>query len=234
MSKLKKKPIIKRMDKHESNDHIAEFYSKCNEKIKLLGSDKKAIEKELFSTFEFKTKNSSDIKYNLLREAINTIDRNIAKKELLKYIEYENIVHEIEKGLFEFSLIHVTINKLEYHFVSNIYYDQLYNLCMNLDTDNEKINNNTLKPNIINKVFNPYFIAFLPPEVLHPKKWANIIIKNQKRNDIANNIQTSNIYKCSKCGERKFRITQMQMRCADEPTSTICTCMVCYFTFIKG
>ena len=213
--------------------NTCDFYDKCNEKIKLFKSDNKTIIKEYINGFGFKTQNSSDIKFKLIKEAINNIDRKTGRTELKKYIEYDHIVYEIEKGLFEFSLVHVTINKLEYHFISNIYFDKLYDLCVNLDINNKNINNTTLLPNILNKSIKPYFISFLPPELLHPKKWADILIRNQKRDEVSNNIQTTDIYKCGKCGERKFRITQLQMRGADEPTSTICTCMVCYHTFIK-
>jgi len=224
MSKLKHSNI--------SNSNMTEFYDKCHEKSLKVG-DRKFREKDYIASFGFKTKNSSDIKYKLLCKAVDSIDRDLARKEFKKYIKHEHIVDKIESGLFEFALVYIITNKFEYHFVENIYYDQLHNLCVNLDTTNKLINNTTLLSNILDKLLNPYFIAFLPPELLHPKNWSDIIIKKQKQDEITNNINTTDLYKCAKCGERKFRIIQMQMRSADEPTSSICTCMVCYNTFIK-
>ena len=52
------------------------------------------------------------------------------------------------------------------------------------------------------------------------------------REDKENNIATTDTYKCKKCGERKSKITQLQIRCADEPVSTFITCVVCYNTFV--
>lgn len=218
--------------KELNNEFINDFKNTCNQKLKLL-VNKRSFEKEYMTKFCFRTKNSSDIKYKLIVEAEKLIDRNIGRKELKKYVYLDNVVYEIEKGLFEFSLISVTINKLELHFVSNIYFDKLYNLCVNLNMYNENINNQTLLPTILGNKFDPYFISFLSPEQLHPKHWSDIITKNRLRDETANNLQTTDIYKCGKCGERKFKITQLQMRSADEPVNTICTCMVCFNTFIK-
>ena len=41
-------------------------------------------------------------------------------------------------------------------------------------------------------------------------------------------MSTTDIYKCFKCGERKTKIIQMQLRSADEPMTTIVTCQICY------
>jgi DNA-directed RNA polymerase subunit M/transcription elongation factor TFIIS len=67
---------------------------------------------------------------------------------------------------------------------------------------------------------------------MHPKRWAEILNIRKYREDKENNIATTDLYKCRKCGERKAKISQMQIRCADEPTSTFVTCLVCYNTFV--
>lgn len=193
---------------------------------------KKKIEKSYISLQGFKTKNSSDINYKLLIHAKNVIDRQSARDILTKLCKYEFISYEIEKGLFEFSLIQVTTNKLQDHFVLNIYIDQLANLCCNLNPSDEKIGNKTLLPNILNNNFNPYFVAFLPPDQLHPERWIEIIQKKELQESVVNNIQTTDMYKCKKCHERKFKITEIQLRSSDEPINRVCVCMTCLYTFI--
>lgn len=213
--------------------YIDDFNQKCIQKIKSMKLDKHGLEKEYVNNFRFKTRNSNDIKYNLLVKAEEIINRQDAIKKLMKYVKFEHIAYQIEKGLYEFSLIHVTINNIQDHYVENVYLDKLHDLCSNLDINDEYVCNETLIHTVLNGKFNPYFLAFLSPEQLHPKRWADVIQKKQIREDTANNLQTTDIYKCAKCGERKFKITELQIRCADEPMARFVTCMVCYNTFIK-
>jgi DNA-directed RNA polymerase subunit M/transcription elongation factor TFIIS len=194
--------------------------------------DKRGIEIEYLLTYKFKTKNSTDIKMSLLKEAHNLIDREIGRNELAKYI-YFPIAHEIEKGIFEFALTTITTNRIQDHYVGNIYDDKLLDICANLDQTNLKINNSTIIPMLCNVKFNPYFTAFLSPDQLHPKKWRDVIKKKQIRDEAINTQPYSDIYTCSKCHEKKFKISEIQLRCADEPTNRICQCMVCFHTFIK-
>lgn len=233
--------ILKPMSLHIKNKMTSKnnfeniFMKIYAEKLKTLKFDKKSIEKDYVLRYRFKTKNSSDIKYSLLKVAENSINRKNGKTELMKYIKDDFTVADIEKGIFEFSLINVTINKLQDHFVSNIYDEKLYDLCSNLDTTDKNVDNQTLLPTIINNAFSSYlyFVAFLSPEQLHPKRWSEIIVKRQLQDDTVNNLQTTDIYQCRKCKERKFKITRLQLRCADESENVFYTCMVCYTTFIK-
>lgn len=194
--------------------------------------DKRGFEKEYLLTYKFKTKNSTDIKLSLLNEAKNSINREAGKNELTKYIILP-IAYEIEKGIFEFALTHITTNRLQDHYVGIIYYDKLLDICANLDKTNKKINNTTLLSMLCDVTFNPYFTAFLLPEQLHPKKWIDIVKKKQIRDEAINTQPYSDIYTCAKCHESKFKISEIQLRCADEPTNRICQCMVCFHTFIK-
>jgi len=203
------------------------------EKQKTMLFDKYSLEKEYVARYKFRTKNSSDIKCSLMKIAEELIDRNLARNKLLEYVKIEPIAYEIEKGILEFALINVTINKLQEHFVENIYNDKLYDICTNLDIDDKRVNNQTLLPMLFGDKFSPYFIAFLSPEQLHPKRWAEIMMKRRVQDETVNNLQTTDMYQCRKCKERKFKITRLQLRCADESENVFYTCMVCYTTFIK-
>ena len=52
-------------------------------------------------------------------------------------------------------------------------------MLLNIDTKSY-INNKTLLNEIINGDMDCLNIAFLPPNVIHPEKWIQIIIKNEK------------------------------------------------------
>ena len=230
--RLKTKTSIKENNMISTNEDYNNFLKLCLNKLKKFSFDKRSLEREYVTRYKFKTKNSSDIKYSLILEAENNIIRNTAREQLKKYVKLDHLAYEMEKGLFEFSLIHVTINKLQDHFVQLVYQDRLYEICDNLDMDNIKIENKTLLPTIVKSGFDAYFIAFLSPEQLHPKRWMDIVLKKQIRDEALNNFQTTDIYRCKKCGDRRFKITELQMRSADEASSKIHVCMTCYFTFI--
>lgn len=208
------------------------FENKCQNLYNTLIFNKYNFEREYVNRYKFKTKNSSDIKYDLLMEAEKLIDRKKGKEEIQKYVVLDHIADQIEKGLFEFSLIHVIIHKLQNHFVENIYFHRLNDLCVNLDIDNKNVENYTLLPSVIDGTLYSYFLAFFSYDVLHPKKWASLHLKKKIHDEAVNSLQTTDIYQCSRCKERKFKITEIQLRSIDESVSRICQCMVCYKTFI--
>jgi transcription elongation factor S-II len=137
----------------------------------------------------------------------------------------------IEKGIFEFSLLHVYMNSLNWPFITAVYNDKLFDILVNLDTKNKHVNNKNLKINILDGKIKPEFVAFMSPEQLHPKRWSELILKIKNREDKENNMATTDLYKCKKCKERKCKVTQLQTRSSDEPVTTFVTCLVCYNTF---
>lgn len=213
-------------------DVSTKILENCKRLKILFEVDKKGFEKEYVLRHKFKTKNSSDIKYKLLVIAEDNIDRKSGRNIIQKYVKYEHIAYEIEKGLFEFSLVHVTINGENDHFVCEVYADQLNNICENLDMTNKHVENKSLLPTVLSTSFTPYYVAFLSPDQLHPERWKDVSLKKQIRDEAMNSFQTTDIYKCKKCHERKFKITEIQLRSSDEPMNRVCTCMTCFFTFI--
>jgi DNA-directed RNA polymerase subunit M/transcription elongation factor TFIIS len=190
------------------------------------------LEKELLKKYSFVTSNSRDIKLKLILEAEKTIDRNEAINKLSKYVPYL-FAKQIERGIFEFSLITVTFNKYQDYLIKAIYEDKLNDLCINLDTENKYINNQTLNENVSTGKIRSFFIAFLSPEQLHPKRWIDALNKQRLKEETINTLATTDLYKCYKCGERKCKISEMQIRSADEPSTKFITCLVCYNTFTK-
>jgi DNA-directed RNA polymerase subunit M/transcription elongation factor TFIIS len=191
----------------------------------------KPINKNNLDKYKFITDNSKDLD----KKFINFAKKNLDRAKFI--IELSNILNDIqkaialEKGIFEFSLIHTFMNNLQEKFVISVYLDKIDDIKNNIN-GNEKINNETLKNAILSDQIRPELVAFLSPQQMHPKRWAEILNIRKYREDKENNIATTDLYKCRKCGERKAKISQMQIRCADEPTSTFVTCLVCYNTFV--
>jgi len=189
------------------------------------------IPKSNLNKYNFITDNSKDLDVKFVIFAEKNIDR--AKH----IIDFSNILNDIkkaislEKGIFEFALIHTFLNNFQQKFVISVYLDKVEEIKNNLN-GNSKIDNKTLKPAILNGEIRPELVSFLSPQQMHPKRWADILNIKKYREDKENNIATTDLYKCRKCGERKAKISQLQIRSADEPTSTFVTCLVCYNTFV--
>lgn len=208
---------------------FTELDSKCIENsIKTFNPDK-----EYINMFRFVTKNSNDIKLPLLKYAVKTLDRPNAIAKLNHYVKNDFVAYDIEKGIFEFALVNVVINKFQITLVENIYLDKLSDICDNFDEKNSHIDNKTLLPLVTSGMFKPFFVAFLSPDQMHPKRWSATVDKQKAKDDAINNISTTDIYRCGKCGERKMKISRLQLRSADEPENLFLVCLVCFHTFIK-
>lgn len=194
--------------------------------------DKKNIQKEFVCRYRFKTQVCNDANYLVIIEAEKSIDRKMATAELQKYLGEPHLASEMEKGLFEFSLIHIIVNKQQSYLISNIYYHHLATLCRNLDPNDTGVENKTLLPMVKENNISPFFVPFLKPEQMHPERWTSIIDKKKIEEETVDNFQTTDIYTCKKCKEKKFRITELQIRSCDEASSKYCMCMTCHYTFI--
>jgi DNA-directed RNA polymerase subunit M/transcription elongation factor TFIIS len=180
----------------------------------------------------FVTQNSKDVPIKnilYLDKVISrpniVIDIDMSLKDFPKAILIEN-------GIFEYSLVHAHKNNFEYSLIPAIYNDKLQDILLNL-ADDSYLQNRTFKLAIIDGVLDPQQVAFLSPEQMHPENWATIVNKMKLREQTENTMRTTDVYRCPKCKERKCTMTELQMRCADEPTNKIITCLVCYTTFIK-
>jgi len=192
------------------------------------------LKKEFCSFYNFKTIYSEDFKKEHIIELSKNINRDESIKKLREYVNYYMIAEDIESGIFEYTLISGTINKILPSLLPNIYEDKIDYLCKNLDENDKFICNKTLKKNIIKKIINPYFLAFLSPEQIHPQRWGPILQKIEEKTNLENSSNSTDLYKCYKCGERKCKTSQMQTRSADEPMTIFITCLNCYNTFTKS
>jgi DNA-directed RNA polymerase subunit M/transcription elongation factor TFIIS len=214
-----------------SNDNMSETLL-SNNKMSLENFDINKIIAARIKSLRFITDNSKDISYKLIKFAQSCIKRSDAILKFTPILVSIKKAIELERGIFEFALVHVTLHSLDYNNVTAIYRDKIHDLCINLD-ETSNMNNKTLKPSIIAGDIKPQILAFLSPQQLHPANWADINNKKKFVEDVEHNMATTDLYKCKKCGERKCRVSQMQMRSADEPMTSFIICLVCYSTFCK-
>lgn len=188
---------------------------------------------EYMKIFNFKTIGSTAIKKSVMNYAIKNINRYESIVFLSKLVNFR-IASDIEKGILEYALIFVSSNCSDLlSFVSNIYKSKLLDIYNNLDTNNTNLNNQTLNISVSTNKIDPYYLAFMKPEQLHPANWSSVLERKRIIEETNNKQYVSNIYKCYKCGDRKCTTMQLQTRSADEPSTIFITCITCHNTFTK-
>ena len=149
------------------------------------------------------------------------VNRYSKYQEIKDVVKYSNYAYQIESGIFEFSVSYVIYNKIEYSNFPVYYNFQFNNIKYNL------IHNPKLIDNFKNNSLNPYNVAFMKPDELNNEKRKDIKDKMKKIKDKIDNVPTSNVYKCFKCGMRKVTTFQVQTRCQDEDATTFVKCHNC-------
>jgi DNA-directed RNA polymerase subunit M/transcription elongation factor TFIIS len=193
-----------------------------------------SYDKEYIKSCDFIMDNSFVLPIDFIKYAEQQINRPDNIKKIDQIINCLNISEDIEKGIFEFALNYVKTHGYPDHFFQLTYNDKLHDLLLNLDVNNKRIENKTLLPNILNAKLSGQIIAFLNMYQLHPDRWKSIIDKNNLRDDTMATVNTTDEYKCGRCGERKHIYYITQTRCIDEPATIFYTCTVCRKTFTKS
>jgi DNA-directed RNA polymerase subunit M/transcription elongation factor TFIIS len=214
-----------------STNDIIQAYSNTIDYMQTASIDDYDKNKLYIPSSDFFTENSRDIPFRLIRYTNLHINRSNYLINLTSLLNDILLAYSIEASIYEFSLIYAHINNIDEHLIFGIYNDKYLDIYMNIDSKS-RINNTTLLKYIKSGVINPKIIAFLSPNQLHPENWASILNKIKFNETTENNMCTTDIYTCSKCGERKSKITEQQLRGADEPSTKFITCMVCYNTFL--
>ncbi len=193
-----------------------------------------SYEKEYVKQCDFIMENSLLLPVDFIKYAELQINRKENIKTIDNIINCITLSEDIEKGIFEFALNYVKTHGYPDHFFQLTYNDKLHDILVNLDTKNKKIENTTLLPNILNAKLSGQIIPFLNMYQLHPMRWKSIIDKNNLRDDTMATVNTTDEYKCGRCGERKHIYYITQTRCIDEPATIFYTCTVCRKTFTKS
>jgi DNA-directed RNA polymerase subunit M/transcription elongation factor TFIIS len=183
--------------------------------------------------YNFRTHEAININYNVLMYGTMNIKRTNSIKLLSEYIRIDHAI-TIEEGIFEYSAIKIsTVDSSSYEFIVNTYNGIVNEIVKNLNPSCIRVNNTTLKNSIESGLIDPYYLAFMSPQQLHPLRWKTELdkIKNTENANSIENKKLTDIYTCGKCKNKKFTTTQMQTRSADEPATIFATCLVCYNTF---
>ena len=202
--------------------------------INELGINNYSYDKEYLKTFDFIMDNSLLLPISFVKFAETYINRIENVKKIDKIINCYSIAEDIEKGIFEFALNYVIVNGFPQHFFVMTYNDKLDNIILNLDKNNKNIDNKTLIYDVLSSKISGQIIAFLQMYQLHPARWKSIIDKNNLRDDTLSTVNTTDEFKCARCGERKHIYYITQTRCIDEPATVFYTCTVCRKTFTKS
>lgn len=215
-------------------EYQTNFKQKCLLKLSSLSLDKNGLEEERINMYDFMTDTALDIPYNLVKEIESLIDRKLAVQKINNFLNNEILSMELERGLFEYALIHIWTKKLQSSYCVSTYEMELYNICSNLDINDTEINNKTLRPAILNGELNPRLVAFLSPQQIHPNRWLSILQKKSREDQAMSSVA---IYedpenKCKNCGCIKFHTYEQQLRSADEPANKFIVCIDCGYTVI--
>jgi predicted metal-binding protein len=181
---------------------------------------------------------SQDIDPKLLLHADIHLNRSFFILLLFKCFKCIAIASDIEESIFEFTLLYVTNLNLPQQFLKSVYVHKFLDLYSLLELSDEKLEctaapQTYLRNAIIHSTFPLRTIAFLSPQQLCPSNWDCLIRKNNIRKMKAEYIETTDAYRCGRCGERKCHVTPRQTRSADEPMTLYISCLICHYQFKK-
>lgn len=148
-----------------------------------------------------------------------------SKSKFVSYLN-EKQVEQIQKSILDFTYEYVNLNEMP-ELADDVYktkVDEIYKLMVNPETQ-------FFLKGLKDGTINLSRVGFLGPEELNPEKYEKIVKKRELEEYKKNNQTTSNVFQCKKCKTRKCQVTQKQTRSADEPATTIVTCMECGYVF---
>lgn len=208
------------------NEYVSQF---SEYKVEKLPEMNIGMDLSILNTLKtnFITENSNDIIDEDILYAYSNINRGKAVADIDKILLNIDKSIKLEMGIFEFALVNCMLTNMDKKIVPGVYKDKLEDLLLNLDPKSY-LKNNTLCKTILSGNINPRLVAFMAPDQLHPESWAPILQKVAFRVKTESNVVTSDLYECEKCLKRRMRVSELQMRGSDEPTTLFLTCLECY------
>ncbi len=152
---------------------------------------------------------------------MDSSNRKSTTKRLNKIFNKE-ISDLIEKSIFDFSEQYAETQGTPF-LIEQIYQDKVEELVCNFE--NKK--NKELVSAIKTKKIDPSTVAQLKPQELNPEQYEKITKKKELEEYNKNNTASTDIFQCSKCKNRKCKVTEKQTRAGDEPATTFVECLEC-------
>ena len=147
--------------------------------------------------------------------------------KLFQIIENRNIVSNLEKGVYNYSLDVATEKKIakkwENQYFVQIYLDRVKSIFINLT-------NQTILDKVLEKKIKAHELAFMSHQEMNEDRWKALIELQQikEENKYTPKIEAStDDFTCFKCKSKECTHYQLQTRSADEPMTTFVTCIRC-------
>jgi len=161
------------------------------------------------------------------------IDKLLCKNLDKYYNLYNNI---IEKNIIAKIYIYILINSDQYIKSNNIInetyiYDLFDNLLYNLKINLEEFKDDNILQQINNNTILFENLILMEPYKFNMNLWKKSLDRKNMIQQKKDNMPTSNLYKCKKCGAEESTIKQIQNRSADEPATITVTCVKCKYAF---
>jgi transcription elongation factor S-II len=149
--------------------------------------------------------------------------------DVTEWLKLEPAIN-IERGIYNVTIQHATQANIARKWSNlrflDIYKQRMISVITNLDNQSY-VQNKTLLPRIIHNEMMPHEVAFLTPSELCPERWVTVLENLQHNETDYVPTEFVTMYRCSKCGERKTTIHELQTRSADEPMTLFITCFNC-------
>lgn len=138
----------------------------------------------------------------------------------------------IEIGIYNYSIKEATnrkiIKKWENKFFVQLYVDRLKTVIFNLKKTP------LLVEKLVTGYITPELFASMSHQEMYPDKWNKLIALKIKREEskYINRVEAStDMYQCRKCKSRKCTYYSVQLRSADEPMTTLISCLECSYNW---
>jgi transcription elongation factor S-II len=165
------------------------------------------------------------------------VDASYPAKETIVNMEassvnIESLPSNIEIGIYNYSIKEATnrkiIKKWENKFFVQLYIDRLKTVVFNLKKTP------LLIEKLVTGYITPELFASMSHQEMYPDKWNKLIALKIKRDEskYVNRVEAStDMYQCRKCKSRKCTYYSVQLRSADEPMTTLISCLECSYNW---
>ena len=165
------------------------------------------------------------------------VDASYPAKETIVNMEassvnIESLPSNIEIGIYNYAIKEATnrkiIKKWENKFFVQLYIDRLKTVLFNLKKTP------LLIEKLVTGYITPELFASMSHQEMYPDKWNKLIALKIKRDEskYVNRVEAStDMYQCRKCKFRKCTYYSVQLRSADEPMTTLISCLECSYNW---
>lgn len=145
----------------------------------------------------------------------------------------ENIIKDIEKGIYNWSIDYATSKKITKNWNNPIftalYHNRVRSIISNLDPTSS-VGNMRLLKRLQDKEFLPSQLGHMSHEDLYPENWKSIIDDKMRKDEHIYDEKPAamtDLYKCGKCKKRECIYQELQLRACDESSSLFIYCVNC-------